>query len=104
MGIRQDLFSTVAIIGIAATAFAVPVPASAQQGAVAIDRDDIGGVVRGPNGPEAGGWVIASMLSGICTASCPPGASQERSRANSAWWSGSQCNAALENTLAEPFT
>ena len=26
---------------------------------VAIDDDDIGGVVRGPNGPEAGVWVIA---------------------------------------------
>ncbi len=26
---------------------------------VAIDEDDIGGVVRGPNGPEAGVWVIA---------------------------------------------
>ncbi len=31
---------------------------SARQ-AVAIDDDDIGGVVRGPNGPEAGVWVIA---------------------------------------------
>jgi len=33
----------------------------AQQGrqAVAIDPDDIGGVVTGPNGPEAGVWVIA---------------------------------------------
>ena len=26
---------------------------------VAIDGDDIGGVVTGPNGPEAGVWVIA---------------------------------------------
>src|SRR5207237_6613692 len=26
---------------------------------VAIDNDDIGGVVRGPRGPEAGVWVIA---------------------------------------------
>ena len=35
-------------------------PASAQQAAaVAIDNDDIGGVVTGPNGPEAGVWVIA---------------------------------------------
>jgi hypothetical protein len=32
-------------------------PASAQP--VAIDGDDIGGIVRGPNGPEAGVWVIA---------------------------------------------
>ena len=34
-------------------------PANAQQAAVAIDNDDIGGVVRGPAGPEAGVWVIA---------------------------------------------
>ncbi|MEE8439565.1 MAG: carboxypeptidase-like regulatory domain-containing protein, partial [Micropepsaceae bacterium] len=27
--------------------------------AVAIDADDIGGVVSGPNGPEAGVWVVA---------------------------------------------
>src|SRR5881275_570750 len=40
---------------------AVP-SAGAQQAAapaVAIDNDDIGGVVRGANGPEAGVWVIA---------------------------------------------
>jgi hypothetical protein len=30
-----------------------------QPQAVAIDSDDIGGVVTGPNGPEAGVWVIA---------------------------------------------
>ena len=30
-----------------------------QTQAVAIDNDDIGGVVTGPNGPEAGVWVIA---------------------------------------------
>src|SRR6201996_6964131 len=38
------------------------VPAGAQQAAasaVAIDNDDIGGVVKGPSGPEAGVWVIA---------------------------------------------
>ena len=29
------------------------------RGAVSIDDDDIGGVVTGPNGPEAGVWVIA---------------------------------------------
>jgi hypothetical protein len=29
-------------------------PANAQGAAVAIDNDDIGGVVRGPAGPEAG--------------------------------------------------
>jgi hypothetical protein len=33
---------------------------AAQQSATpAIDKDDIGGVVTGPNGPEAGVWVIA---------------------------------------------
>src|SRR5258705_9631514 len=31
----------------------------AASGAVRIDNDDIGGVVTGPGGPEAGGWVIA---------------------------------------------
>ena len=31
----------------------------ANGGAVAIDNDDIGGVVTGPRGPEAGVWVIA---------------------------------------------
>src|SRR5216117_403627 len=37
-------------------------PTSARQAAVEavrIDSDDIGGVVTGPNGPEAGVWVIA---------------------------------------------
>ena len=32
---------------------------SGSQAQVAIDGDDIGGVVTGPNGPEAGVWVIA---------------------------------------------
>jgi hypothetical protein len=48
----------VAIVAAAALA-AMSVPAMAQQAAVAIDNDDIGGVVRGPSGPEAGVWVIA---------------------------------------------
>src|SRR5829696_8603506 len=59
MRIRQVLFSTVAAIGIAAMAATVPDPLAAQQSVVAIDKDDIGGVVAGPNGPEAGVWVIA---------------------------------------------
>ena len=59
MSVRQVLFSTVAAIAIAATAVAAPAPAGAQEAAVAIDKDDIGGVVTGPNGPEAGVWVIA---------------------------------------------
>ena len=59
MTFQQALFSTVAAIGIAAMAIALPAPADAQQVVVAIDKDDIGGVVSGPNGPEAGVWVIA---------------------------------------------
>ena len=34
-------------------------PSRRRPNAVAIDDDDIGGVVTGPNGPEAGVWVIA---------------------------------------------
>src|SRR5215203_2284368 len=59
MSLRQATFSTVAAIGLAAMAAAVPAPAGAQPAAVAIDNDDIGGVVTGPKGPEAGVWVIA---------------------------------------------
>jgi hypothetical protein len=59
MSLRQVLFSTVGAIGIAAMAVAMPVPACAQQAVVQIDKDDIGGVVTGPSGPEAGVWVIA---------------------------------------------
>src|SRR5882724_12394094 len=59
MTLQQVLFSTVAAIGIAAMAAAVPASVGAQQAAIEIDKDDIGGVVSGPNGPEAGVWVIA---------------------------------------------
>ena len=52
MNFKRALFFTLAMIGVAA-------PAYAQKAAVAIDNDDIGGVVRGPRGPEAGVWVIA---------------------------------------------
>ncbi len=66
MSLNQVLYSTVAAIGIAALATS-SAPVSAQpkppQGVatstVAIDADDIGGVVRGAKGPEAGVWVIA---------------------------------------------
>lgn len=60
MTLRKMLCSTVAAVGVAALAAVVPAPAKAQQAAtVAIDNDDIGGVVTGPRGPEAGVWVIA---------------------------------------------
>jgi hypothetical protein len=38
-------------------------PAAQTAPAVAIDNDDIGGVVSGPKGPEAGVWVIAETTS-----------------------------------------
>jgi hypothetical protein len=57
MGFRDILFSGVAAVGIAAASpSSAQAPAAAQ---VAIDKDDIGGVVTGPSGPEAGVWVIA---------------------------------------------
>jgi len=58
----QILSSLTAIVSVVAAANLVLIaaPASAQQqAAVAIDKDDIGGVVRGAAGPEAGVWVIA---------------------------------------------
>jgi hypothetical protein len=57
---RKLLYSTVAAIAITLSAAGVAGPSWAQQAAaVAIDADDIGGVVTGPKGPEAGVWVIA---------------------------------------------
>ena len=51
------------VIGLAVSAPRFFVGSQAQQpprsAAPAIDADDIGGVVAGPNGPEAGVWVIA---------------------------------------------
>ena len=41
------------------TAFAAAVSAQPGSEPVAIDVDDIAGVVMGPSGPEAGVWVIA---------------------------------------------
>src|SRR5215831_3283313 len=56
------MYLRVAVIAVAAILMASL--ARVQQGqvapaAVAIDNDDIGGVVTGPRGPEAGVWVIA---------------------------------------------
>src|ERR1700752_2307025 len=61
MTIRQFLYSGAAAAVLAAAAAAAPtqVRAQAQAAAVTIDQDDIGGVVTGPGGPEAGVWVIA---------------------------------------------
>jgi hypothetical protein len=58
MRLKARLYLTVAVIGIASVLAAAPAQLSAQT-AVAIDSDDIGGVVTGASGPEAGVWVIA---------------------------------------------
>ncbi|MEE2846168.1 MAG: hypothetical protein VX956_06800, partial [Gemmatimonadota bacterium] len=51
---------SIASIALVAGAALMGLPACEQAGGdVAIDDDDIGGVVTGPNGPEAGVWVIA---------------------------------------------
>src|SRR5260221_490205 len=55
---RKILLTGVAAIGIAVVGWVAPASLQAQQ-AVTIDNDDIGGVVTGPKGPEAGVWVIA---------------------------------------------
>ena len=55
--LRRFYLGTAAAIGFVGLGLA-PMPAGAQS-AVAIDNDDIGGTVTGPNGPEAGVWVIA---------------------------------------------
>src|SRR6266851_9848417 len=59
--IKRFHLGTAAAIGCAALLW-MPAAGMAQAqapAAVAIDNDDIGGVVRGAGGPEAGVWVIA---------------------------------------------
>jgi len=57
---KLQVFTSFTLFALALSALLF-VAAGAQQPSttVAIDPDDIGGVVRGPNGPEAGVWVIA---------------------------------------------
>ena len=53
-------FGVLVTVGSVALIALLPDQLSSQQGAVVrIDGDDIGGVVNGANGPEAGVWVIA---------------------------------------------
>jgi hypothetical protein len=59
MTLRHVLLTGVAAFAFVASEGLVPPHLSAQQQSVAIDADDIGGVVTGPNGPEAGVWVVA---------------------------------------------
>ncbi len=56
---KRALYCGVAAIAVAVICSTAPARLSAQTAAVAIDGDDIGGVVTGPHGPEAGVWVIA---------------------------------------------
>src|SRR5262249_31940570 len=54
---KRALYCGVAAIAVAA--LLATTPASLRAQTVSIDGNDIGGVVKGPNGPEAGVWVIA---------------------------------------------
>src|SRR5262249_52023156 len=57
---RQSYLNSAAAIAVAAfVAMPLTVHAQGAGQAVAIDNDDIGGVVTGPNGPAAGVWEIA---------------------------------------------
>jgi hypothetical protein len=58
MKIAREWYLGVAVVGFAAALAMAPAKLSAQA-TVPIDADDIGGVVTGPSGPEAGVWVIA---------------------------------------------
>ena len=60
---RSALYLSVAAIAVAAVLTGAPARLVAQQAqpsaAVSIGNTDLGGVVSGPHGPEAGVWVIA---------------------------------------------
>src|SRR5690349_18373283 len=58
-GIGLSLANAVIAYALAAGATTAVQAQQPGSGQVAIDGDDIGGVVRGPNGAEAGVWVIA---------------------------------------------
>jgi hypothetical protein len=60
MKTKPILCSAIVALGFATAAATVDMTARQQTGdAVRIDDDDIGGMVSGPQGPEAGVWVIA---------------------------------------------
>ena len=57
---KKSLYLSAAVIAMTAVFAGAPAPLHAQQAApVSIGDTDLGGVVRSPNGPEAGVWVIA---------------------------------------------
>ena len=55
--LRGFYLSTAAVLGFAA--LVTPPTWALAQATVTLDNDDIGGIVTGPNGAEAGVWVIA---------------------------------------------
>src|SRR6266446_2334494 len=57
--ISRRLVYGATLLSLVAFAISAHVGVRAQAPKVAIDNDDIGGVVTGPKGPEAGVWVIA---------------------------------------------
>src|SRR5262249_26019286 len=59
--IRKNLYASVAAIALVALLAGTPAPVSAQTAdpEVKVGATDLGGVVAGPGGPEAGVWVIA---------------------------------------------
>src|SRR5262249_61346875 len=62
MSTRHGFYFALAAVAVAVLAAGLPAPLGAQQNtpsAVQIGNSDLGGVVTGPNGPEAGAWVIA---------------------------------------------
>jgi hypothetical protein len=62
MNTKNSLLWAIATIGIALVVGLAPIPLSAQQKtdtSIRIHDNDLGGVVRSANGPEAGVWVIA---------------------------------------------
>src|SRR5262245_9855714 len=58
MSMKQTFYRSAAVTGLAGLLGAAPAQLNAQS-TIAINNDDIGGVVTGPNGPEGGVWVIA---------------------------------------------
>src|SRR6516162_11397912 len=58
MSMKRTFHLSVAVVSLAGLLAGAPTRSSAQS-TLAVDNDDIGGVVTGANGPEAGVWVIA---------------------------------------------
>jgi hypothetical protein len=57
--IRRTLIATFCLVGGLSWMFVASHAQQRPDQTVAIDADDIGGIVTGPNGPEAGVWVVA---------------------------------------------